>query len=229
MQECKSLFDEAFQTLQEQRAKHLASPLHPLAQEARARLEERLADITLAFPTRREWDRKERPAGQRGCDLITSVLALQKANDLQGELEAIRTALADGGLFLGVLLGGNSLHELRTALMDAEIALTGGTAPRVAPMVDGETMSRLLSLAGFALPVVDVERVTLEYPDLQSLMHDLRAFGCANALSERSHRFAPRVFFNKAQDVYAARFATPSGGIAVTIDLIFLHGWREGN
>lgn len=160
-------------------------------------------------------------------NLITSCLTLQSAANLQNELAAIYASLAQGGLFLGVLAGGQTLYELRTCLMEAEVALSGGASPRVHPLPDPETMSRLLLTTGFALPVVDQERVTLTYPDLFALMRDLRAHGQTNNLAERSRRFAPRALFTHAQDIYGARFPAPHGGIAVTVDLVFLHGWKE--
>ena len=222
MQESKTLFDETFQALQQQRHAKTAPSPHPLEVEAIARLEERLADIKRDFPSRCAWKTND-----KDCDLITSTLTLQKANDLRSELASIHAALANGGLFLGIVIGSNSFHELRTSLMEAEIALTGGAAPRVAPLPDAETLGRLLTSTRFALPVVDVESIVLDYPDIFTLMQDLRAYGCTNALSERSRRFAPRGLFKKAHDIYASRFALPSGGIAVTIDLVFLHGWKE--
>jgi len=237
MPESKTLFDTAFQTLQAQRAVRLVARAHPLASEAQARLNERLEDVKRAFPDRMEWQPKGTPAQTDApCDLaappanaalITTCLTMQNANDLQGELAAIHATLAQGGLFLGVLLGGQSLHELRLCLMEAEIKLTGGAAPRVHPLPDMETISRLLTAVGFALPVVDHERVTLSYPDLYALMRDLRAQGCANALNERSRRFPPRALFNATQEIYAARFPALHGGLAVTADLVFLHGWKE--
>ncbi len=161
------------------------------------------------------------------CDLITACLTLQTADDLRQELAAIYASLEQGGLFHGVLAGGQTLYELRTCLMEAEVALSGGASPRVHPLPDPETTGNYLVAAGFALPVVDQERVTLTYPDLFALMQDLRRYGFSNTLQARLRRFAPRDLFTRAQDIYAARFPAPDGGIAVTVDLIFLHGWKE--
>ncbi|MDD3181426.1 MAG: hypothetical protein PHD48_01260 [Alphaproteobacteria bacterium] len=166
----------------------------------------------------------------RACepfDLITSCLTLQNANGLQDELAAIYASLTQGGLFLGVLAGGQTLSELRTCFIEAEIGLSGGASPRLPPLPDAETMSRLLPSTGFSLPVVDKERVILTYPDLHALMRDLRRHGCTNSLSERPRHFTNRNLFEVAREIYATRFPAPSGGIVVTVDLIFLHGWRE--
>lgn len=212
MNAAKPLFDTSFQALQRARAARLPTAACPLKKEAQKRLVERLSDL------------KEKPQS-----LILSCLEHQNSNDLFEEFRSILGKLDHGGLFLGVLAGGRTLNELRTCLMEAEIALTGGAHPRVAPMLEPEDLARLMQDLGFSLPVVDVERLTLCYPDLYALMHDLRHNGWANALHARSHSFAPRSLFCRANEIYAARFPSPKGGgLAVTVDLVFLHGWREG-
>jgi len=211
MTQAKPLFDTAFQQLQRARAKAKPSAPHPLIVEAQARLRERLEDL------------KEKPPS-----LITSILELQSSNDLPETLKKFYGQLTQGGLFLGVLAGGESLHELRACLTKAESELMGGASPRVAPMIEAETLARLLPAAGFALPVVDVERVMLSYADLYALMRDLRQRGQTNSLNERPRHFAPRSLFQKANEIYKTRFPAPNGaGIAVTLDLLFMHGWRE--
>jgi len=160
-------------------------------------------------------------------DLVTSCLALQAVNHVETELGRILSSLKEGGLFLAVLLGGQTLHELHSCLIDAEIDVSGGASPRIAPLFAMEDLSRLLVNAGFALPVVDHERVQLVYPDIYALMHDLRAHGCTNNLGERTRHLTRRALFEKANMLYKARFPAPAGGILATADLVFLHGWRE--
>ncbi len=187
------------------------NPAHPLLRAAEEKLRERLADLKTPPP-----------------DLRLSCFELQRTNDLAGSLQDIYAALGQGGLFLGVMAGGESLKELRVSLMEAEIELKGGASPRIHPMADLLTLSRLLPQAGFALPVADEERVTLTYPDLFALMRDLREMVLTNRLEARSRSFAPRRLFEKAAEIYAARFPAPDGkGIAATVDLLFLHGWKE--
>ncbi len=206
------LFDAAFQACQKARAAAWSNEPPPaFVREAEARLRERLEDLKTPPP-----------------DIALSCLALQNENDLPAALRTIHSNLAENGLFHAVMLGGESLRELCLSLAEAETALTGGTSPRVAPMIDLETAGRLMLDTGFFQPVVDSERLTLIYPDLFALMRDLRRAGFANALSARSRRFAPRALFTKTAEIYVARFPGPKGGIAVTMDLIFLHGWKKG-
>ncbi len=210
MPSAKPLFDAAFQTCQKARAAAwLNEPPPAFVREAEARLRERLEDLKTPPP-----------------DIALSCLALQNENDLPAALRAAWDNLAESGLFHAVMLGGESLRELRLSLAEAETALTGGASPRVAPMIDLEMAGRLMLKAGFFQPVVDSERLTLIYPNLFALMRDLRRTSMTNALSARSRRFAPRALFTKTAEIYAARFSGPKGGIAVTMDLLFLHGWK---
>ncbi|WP_026607521.1 methyltransferase domain-containing protein [Methylocapsa acidiphila] len=165
------------------------------------------------------------PLAAGAFDLAVSVLALQHANDLPGALVQIRRALKPDGLFLGCLLGGQSLHELRTALAAAESELYGGLSPRVAPFAEVRDMGGLLQRAGFALPVADSEPLTVRYADMFGLMADLRAMGGANPLAARLRRPSTRGFFQRAAQIYAARFADPDGRIRASFELIFLSGW----
>ena len=158
-------------------------------------------------------------------DLVVSALALQHVNDLPGALLQIRRALKPDGLFLGAWLGGNSLHELRSALGAAETELQGGISPRVAPFVEVRDGGGLLQRAGFALPVSDTDVFTLRYDDLFGLMADLRRFGAANPLAARLRRPTARRLFLRAAEIYAARFADPDGRVRATIEILHVAGW----
>ena len=89
------------------------------------------------------------PLKDGAIGLITSVLSLQLVNDLPGALIQIRRALMPDGLFLGALLGGDSLIELRQAFMLAEMETAGGVSPRVFPAADVRDLGGLLMRAGF--------------------------------------------------------------------------------
>jgi SAM-dependent methyltransferase len=170
-------------------------------------------------------DEEALPLAPERFDLAASALALHQVNDLPGALVQIRRALKPDGLFLGCLLGGRSLAELRTVLGAAESELCGGISPRVAPFADVRDMGALLQRAGFALPVADSEPLTVRYKDMFGLMADLRAMGATNALEARSRKPAPRGLFARAAKLYAERFSDPDGRVRATFELIFLSGW----
>lgn len=157
-------------------------------------------------------------------DLVVSLMSLHWANDLPGALAQIRRSLKPDGLFLGTLLGAATLKELRWALTEAELAERGGAQARVSPFADGYDAAALLQRAGFALPVADVDRVTVNYASLPALVGDLRAMGETNALAGPI-RPLTRTILVKASALYAERFAGPDGRIPATFEIIQLAGW----
>jgi SAM-dependent methyltransferase len=158
-------------------------------------------------------------------DLVVHAMALHWADDPVGQIVQCRRALKADGLFLAAAFGGETLHELRTVLAEAEIAETGGLSPRVAPMAEVRQMGALLQRAGLALPVADALRQTASYADIFALMHDLRAMGESNALIDRHRNPARRSLFDRAGALYQDRFADADGRIRATFEVIFLTGW----
>ena len=165
------------------------------------------------------------PFSQGSLDLVVSLLSLHGVNDLPGVLVQARRALRPDGLFLACLAGGETLIELRRCLMDAEAELEGGISPRVFPFVDVREMGGLLQRAGFALPVTDLDRVIVRYPDALALMRDLRAMGATNVMLERRRRFLRRDTLMRAIQLYTERFSDSDGRIRATFDLVWLSGW----
>src|SRR5215204_4428774 len=130
-------------------------------------------------------DEEALPFKDASLDLVVSALALQFVNDLPGTLIQIRRALKPDGLLLAALLGGETLTELREAFAAAEAEIEDGISPRVAPFADLRDLGSLLQRAGFALPVTDVETMTVRYGDPFGLMRDLRGMGLSNSLTDR--------------------------------------------
>jgi len=158
-------------------------------------------------------------------DLVVHAMALHWANDPVGQLVQCRRALQPDGLFLGLLPGGQTLHELRAALAEAEAEVTGGLSPRVLPMGEIRDLGALLQRAGFALPVADSFTKTVLYRDAFHLMADLRAMGEANALTARLRHPTRRAVLLRAAGIYAERFGRPDGRIPATFEIICLTGW----
>lgn len=157
-------------------------------------------------------------------DLIISLMSLHWANDLPGALSQIRRALKPDGLFLGTLLGAGTLKELRAVLTDAELEARGGAQARVSPFADGFDGAALLQRAGFALPVADVDRLTVRYADLFAMIRDLRAMGETNGLAG-TVRPLTRTIAQRAAQLYVERFGEPDGRIPATFEIVHLAGW----
>jgi len=158
-------------------------------------------------------------------DLVIHALCLHWANDPVGQIIQCRRALRPDGLFLAVLFGGQTLHELRSALATAESRLTGGLSPRVAPMAEIRDLGGLLQRAGLALPVADSLKLNTSYASPLHLMRDLRAMGEGNALAARLRRPTRRAILLEAARIYGETHGTPDGRIPATFELIFLSGW----
>ncbi|MFZ0236436.1 MAG: methyltransferase domain-containing protein, partial [Xanthobacteraceae bacterium] len=170
-------------------------------------------------------DEEALPFRDASIDLVASGLALHFANDLPGVLAQIRRALKPDCLFLAALLGGETLIELRQAFAEAESEIESGASPRVAPFADLRQLGALLQRAGLALPVTDVERVTVRYSSAFDLMHDLRRMGAANALVARRRVPLRRTTLMRMADIYARRFGDADGRIRTTFDIVWLSGW----
>ena len=164
-------------------------------------------------------------APEASLNLAVSALALQFVNDLPGVLVQIRRALKPDGLFLAALIGGDSLTELRQSFAQAESEIEGGLSPRVAPFADLRDLGALLQRAGFALPVVDSERLTVRYDTVFNLMHDLRRMGSANALTERRRTPLRRATLLRMAEIYAERFADADKRLRATFEIVWLSGW----
>jgi SAM-dependent methyltransferase len=170
-------------------------------------------------------DEEALPFRDGSLDLVVSALALQFVNDLPGTLIQIRRALKPDGLLLAAMIGGDSLSELRAAFAAAESEIEGGVSPRVAPFADLRELGALLQRAGFALPVTDVDRVTVRYGSPLGLMQDLRRMGATNALVERRCTPLRRRTLQRMMEVYAERFADADGRVRATFDIVWLSGW----
>ncbi len=170
-------------------------------------------------------DEEALPFRDASLDLVVSGLVLQFVNDLPGVLVQIRRALKPDGLFLAALLGGETLTELRQSFAAAESEMEGGVSPRVAPFADLRELGALLQRAGFALPVTDVDRVTVRYDTVFGLMHDLRRMGATNALLARRRTPLRRATLLRMAEIYAERFADGDGRLRATFEVVWLSGW----
>lgn len=160
-------------------------------------------------------------------DLVVHAMGLHWANDPVGQIVQCRRALRPDGLFLAVMFGGQTLAELRAALAEAEVAVTGGLSPRVLPMAEIRDLGALIQRAGLALPVADAVTRRASYRDAMHLMADLRAMGEANALASRRRTPTARAVFAEAARIYASAYpdTDTDDRVRATFELIYLTGW----
>jgi SAM-dependent methyltransferase len=170
-------------------------------------------------------DEERLPFAPESFDLVLSNLSLHWVNDLPGCLLQIRRILKPDGLFLASMLGGESLVELREALLEAELATSGGASPRVSPFAEIADAAGLLQRAGFALPVTDLDSFTVRYATPFALLGDLRAMGATNILLARRRTPLRRATLMRMAEIYAERFADPDGRVRATVELVWVSGW----
>jgi SAM-dependent methyltransferase len=159
---------------------------------------------------------------RRSFDLVLAVGTLDTVNDLPAALGLIARALRPGGLFLGAFPGADSLPQLRAAMRAAD-SISGAAAAHVHPRIEASAVSPLLTQAGLANPVVDVDRVTVSYPTLFRLIADLRAMGATNILNARP-RFVGRTALAAAAAAFEA--AGKDGRTSEIFEILNVAAWR---
>jgi SAM-dependent methyltransferase len=170
-------------------------------------------------------DEARPPFAEASVDLVVSPLALHWVDDLPGALIQIRRILRPDGVFLGAILGGATLTELRQSLVAAEAEIAGGAGARVSPFADVLDAAQLLQRGGFALPVADRDTLTVNYPDPLTLMGELRGMGETSALLDRPARPLTRAVLARALEIYGERFANANGRVRATFEILYLTGW----
>jgi len=174
-------------------------------------------------------DEEALPIGLGTLDIVTSNLSLHWVNDLPGALSQIRMALKPDGLFLGSIFGADTLQELRTVLSQAEIDLEGGLSPRISPFADVRDLGALLQRAGFALPVVDSDIITVRYQNPIRLLYDLRGMGETNAVLERRKTPLRRETLMRALGNYVEQYADDDGRVPATFHILTMTAWAPAS
>ena len=160
-------------------------------------------------------------------DLVLSSLSLHWINDLPGVLAQINNILKPDCAFIGAMLGGDTLYELRTSLQLAEQERKGGLSPRVSPLADVRDVGGLLQKAGFKMLTVDVDDIIVDYPDTFALMQDLQAMGEGNAILGREMGPISRDILLAAEGIYRELHGNPDGTLPATFRIIYMIGWHE--
>lgn len=160
----------------------------------------------------------------QSVDIVISNLSLHWVNDLPRVFEKVKRVLKPDGVFLGAMLGGDTLQELRSAFALADMERLGGLSPHTSPFAYIADVGNLLTRAGFALPTVDTEKITIKYPEAFTLMEHLKGMGESNAdLSRQLH--VSRDVFLAAASAYDALYKDEEGNIDATFQILYFIGW----
>lgn len=172
-------------------------------------------------------DGESLPFGPASFDLVLSSLSLHWMNDLPGVLAQVNHVLKPDCPFIGAMLGGDTLFELRTSLQLAEQERRGGISPRVSPLADVRDVGGLLQRAGFKMLTVDVDDIVVDYPDTFELMQDLQLMGESNAVLGREMGAVGRDVLLANEAIYRELHGNEDGSIPATFRIIYMIGWHD--
>lgn len=172
-------------------------------------------------------DQENLPFESESFDMVMSSLSMHWINDLPGVLAQINRVLKPDCPFIGAMLGGDSLYELRGSLQLAEQERKGGISPHVSPLADVRDIGGLMQKAGFKMLTVDVDDIIVDYPDTFALMQDLQAMGESNAVLGREMGPISRDVLLANEAIYRALYGNEDGSIPATFRIIYMIGWHE--
>lgn len=172
-------------------------------------------------------DQESLPFESGSFDMVMSSLSMHWINDLPGVLAQINRVLKPDCPFIGAMLGGDSLFELRTSLQLAEQERKGGISPHVSPLADVRDVGGLLQKAGFKMLTVDVDDIIVDYPDTFALMQDLQAMGESNVVLGREMGPISRDVLVANDAIYRELHGHEDGTIPATFRIIYMIGWHE--
>jgi SAM-dependent methyltransferase len=184
--------------------------------------------MDIGYDAASEFDLETPKLSPATFDMIAVVGELNWVNDVPGCLIQLRQALCPDGFFLGIFVGGDTLTEVRSCLMQAESDILGGAALRVSPTIDVRDAGGLLQRAGFAMPVADVDRMKVRYAHPLKLFSDLRTFGETAAFADKSPPLR-RDVLARFCEIYTDKYADSDGRISATLDIISISGWAPAD
>ncbi|XP_071359537.1 arginine-hydroxylase NDUFAF5, mitochondrial isoform X1 [Trachinotus anak] len=165
------------------------------------------------------------PFKENTFDLVVSSLSLHWINDLPGALKQIHQVLKPDGVFIGAMVGGETLYELRCSLQLAETEREGGFSPHISPYTAVTDLGNLLGQAGFNMLTVDIDEVQVHYPGIIEVMTDLQGMGESNcAWNRRSLLHRDTVL--AAAAIYKEMYGNEDGSIPATFEILYMIGWK---
>jgi malonyl-CoA O-methyltransferase len=160
------------------------------------------------------------PLASGSVGMVWSNLAIQWCNDLDAALTEFHRVLQPESLLMFSTFGPDTLRELRTATD----AASGNSYTSVSRFIDMHDIGDALVRAGFSAPVLDVERFTLTYDDVKSVMRDLKSIGAHNATDGRARGLMGKTYFAKLEQCYEQ--FRQAGKLPATFEVVYGHAWR---
>lgn len=158
------------------------------------------------------------PFPDRSMDVVYSNLCMQWCDAPRTVFTEFARVLKPGGYLVASTLGPDTLTELRQAWAAVDEAL-----PHVSRFFDIRDIGDAALASGLKDPVLDTDRITLDYPDVRALLADLKGLGATNADAERTRGLTGKGRFKAMVDAYETR--RRDGRIPATWEVVTLHGW----
>jgi NADH dehydrogenase [ubiquinone] 1 alpha subcomplex assembly factor 5 len=168
-------------------------------------------------------DAEAMPYKSKSLDLCIAVNHLHFVNGMEDMFKEFGRVLKPDGVLIGALLGDETLFELRSSLMLAEQEREGGISAHISPTIGIRDLGNVISAAGFNLPTVDSDSLTVYYPDIFVLMKHLQSMGENNILSERRGYIPPETWL-AAASIYEKMYGTEQG-IPATFEILYFIAW----
>lgn len=170
-------------------------------------------------------DEEELPFRSNFADLIVSSFNLHWINDLTSCFSRIMEILVPDGVFIGSMIGGQSLYQLRCSLQLAENERKGGLSLHVSPLIQANDVGRLLQRTGFNMITVDTDEVVINYPSMFELMSDLQDMGESSCLWNRSLHM-DRTVLLAAAAIYNEMYGNGNGTVPASFQVYNFIGWK---
>ena len=166
------------------------------------------------------------PIKQRSYDLVVSMMHMHAVLEPEVLMLQYHAALRPDGLFLAAIPGDNTLNEIKDAALLADITLFNGAKIRMAPFLNAAEMAQIMQQHGFILPVVDVDRKKINYPNLNSFWQDLKDMGEQGFL--KKNRYDTGLLPSKFKEIMEQQWLEKYQG-DVSVDMLWMQGWTSGN
>lgn len=157
------------------------------------------------------------PMRDASVDFVFSNLLLEWAHDPDAVFAEVRRVLKPQGLFMFSTLGPDTLKELRIAWRQVD------AHTHVHRFIDMHDLGDALVRARLAEPVMDTERLTITYPDIEALMRELKASGSGNIAAGRR-----RGLMGRSSEQALRRHGASSmrnGVLSISVEVVYGQAW----
>uniref|UniRef100_A0A672K008 Arginine-hydroxylase NDUFAF5, mitochondrial n=1 Tax=Sinocyclocheilus grahami TaxID=75366 RepID=A0A672K008_SINGR len=166
------------------------------------------------------------PFKENTFDLVLSILS-HIINNTKNPVFVIQIhqVLKPDCVFIGAMVGGETLYELRCSLQLAELEREGGFAPHISPYTAVTDLGNLLGQAGFKMLTVDIDEVQVHYPGMLEVMSDLQGMGESNCAWNRKS-LLHRDTILAAAAIYKEMYGNEDGSVPATFQILYMIGWK---